>query len=153
MRTTEFVKSIVDNAVATPQLSTLVAVLSDPRYADILGVLSGAGPFTVFAPTNAAFAAAGVNINDVAAVKEVLKYHVVPGVAAFASDLKRFQRVATAEGRKVTIQKRGSSVSVNTANVVVADVGSSNGVVHVIDKVLMPPRGSKSNTMLLKPKF
>lgn len=131
-------KSIVDNAVATSDLSTLVAVLTDPRYSDILAVVSGPGPMTVFAPTNKAFAMAGVDINNVQAVKNVLKYHVVPGVAALSSGLGSFQNVPTAQGQSVEVRKSGSGVTVNNANVVVADVVSTNGVVHVIDRVLMP---------------
>jgi len=138
--------TIVENAVATPALSTLVAVLTDPRYADILGVLSGNGPFTVFAPTNDAFAAAGVDINDVDAVKEVLKYHVVAGVGAKSTDLKASQEIPTVEGDTIEVLRNFYGVTVNDAKVVVPDVISSNGVVHVIDKVLIPPTATSSSS-------
>merc|ERR1712166_1670691 len=87
--------SIVENAIATPMLSTLVSVLTMPAYKPILDALSGNGPFTVFAPSNAAFASAGVDVNNVAAVTDVLKYHVVAGAAVYSNALGRFQEVET----------------------------------------------------------
>jgi len=130
--------SIVDNAVATPALSTLVSVLTRPGYSAILNLLSGSGPFTVFAPTNDAFAAAGVNVNDVAAVSEVLKYHVLSG-AVYSNQLSSFQKVPTLQGSNVVVRANNGGVTVNNADVVIADVQSSNGVVHVINSVLTPP--------------
>jgi transforming growth factor-beta-induced protein len=132
-------KNIVELAVGTPSLSTLVEVLSLPQYGEILRALQGSGPFTVFAPTNAAFASAGVNVNDVDAVTKVLMYHVLSG-KVLSTDLKSSQKVSTLQGADVSITKKGSSVVVNdNAYVVLADVLATNGVVHVIDQVLKPP--------------
>jgi len=131
--------TIVANAIATPVLSTLVSVLTLPDYAPVLSALSGAGPFTVFAPTNDAFAKAGVDVSDVEAVTSVLSYHVVQGAAVYSKDLKAQQNVDTLNGGSIDVRKSPFGVSVNGANVVVADVASSNGVVHVIDSVLLPP--------------
>jgi transforming growth factor-beta-induced protein len=131
--------TIVELAVATPALSILVSVLTLPDYAPVLAALSGAGPFTVFAPTNEAFEAAGVNVSDVAAVTAVLQYHVVAG-AIPSSALKPTQSVATLQGEEVVVTVTPEGVFVNgDAKVVIADVTASNGVVHVIDAVLMPP--------------
>jgi transforming growth factor-beta-induced protein len=131
--------SIVEAAIATPSLSTLLSVLTMREYSGILTALSGTGPFTVFAPTNEAFARAGINVYDVATVTEVLKYHVLMG-AVTSSALSSSQSVATLQGEKVTVTKYGGRVFVNDrAMVVVADVVATNGVVHIIDEVLMPP--------------
>ena len=133
-------KTIVETAVATPALSTLVSVLTLPAYAEILQALSGPGPFTVFAPTNEAFAAAGVDVGNTAAVSEVLKYHVIAGQAVYSADLKRRQKVETLQGSTVDVRKSAAGVTVNGAKVIAPDVRASNGVVHVIDKVLALPR-------------
>jgi transforming growth factor-beta-induced protein len=131
-------KSILDVAMETPALSTLVSVVSSPAYAAVLTALSGAGPFTVFTPTNEAFADAGIDVNDVAAVTAVLKYHVLAG-AVPSSALARQQAVPTLQGEDVYVTKTQQGVFVNGEKVIVADVMTSNGVVHVIDKVLTPP--------------
>jgi transforming growth factor-beta-induced protein len=131
-------KSILDVAMETPALSTLVSVVSSPAYAAVLTALSGAGPFTVFTPTNEAFADAGIDVNDVAAVTAVLKYHVLAG-AVPSSALARQQAVPTLQGEDVYVTKTQQGVFVNGEKVIVADVMTSNGVVHVIDTVLMPP--------------
>jgi transforming growth factor-beta-induced protein len=131
--------SIVENAIATPQLSTLVSVLTMPAYKPVLDALSGNGPFTVFAPTNDAIAAAGVDTSNVAAVTEVLLYHVLAGKVT-SSDLEAFQSPVTLQGSVVVVRKSSAGVTINgNTNVVMADVESSNGVVHLIDRVLMPP--------------
>lgn len=130
-------ESVVGLAVATPAVSTLVSVLTMPEYKPILDALSGDGPFTVFAPTNDAFAKAGVDPSDVDTVSDVLKYHVLSG-AVFSDDLQASQDVATLNGAKVSV-KKSTGVTVNNANVIVADVAGTNGVVHVIDSVLLPP--------------
>jgi transforming growth factor-beta-induced protein len=135
--------SILELAVATPALSTLVTVLTMPAYAPVLTALSGNGPFTVFAPTDEAFAKAGVNVNDVATVTEVLKYHVVSG-AITSSVLQSAQLVASLQGEEIYITKNSEGVYLNGdvnggAKVLIADVMASNGVVHVVDAVIMPP--------------
>ena len=149
--------NIVATAQATADLSLLVDALleadEDDNY-DLVEALSGAGPFTVFAPTNAAFAALLEDLDayasladfDDAADREVLatilQYHVVAGVAAFSTDLSDGQVVTTLQGEDLTIRLDGGvfiddATEVN-AEVVLADVEASNGVVHVIDKVLLP---------------
>ena len=129
--------TIVDVAVANGSFTILVAAV---QAADLVDTLSGDGPFTVFAPTNAAFAAAGVDLTDVAAVTAVLQYHVIATGAVYAGDLMATQSVSTLNGQAVSITKDANGVMINAdASVVMADVQSSNGVVHVIDKVLMPP--------------
>jgi uncharacterized surface protein with fasciclin (FAS1) repeats len=133
-------KSIVETAIATPALSTLVSVLTMPAYAPVLRALSGAGPFTVFAPTDTAFAAAGVDVSDVALVTAVLKFHVLSGSVP-SSALAQSQSVPTLNGESVSVTAASDGrVFVNGgAQVVIADVFATNGVVHVVDEVLLPP--------------
>ncbi|MBJ3762667.1 fasciclin domain-containing protein [Maribius pontilimi] len=132
---------IVDVASANPDFSTLVAALD---AADLVGTLQGPGPFTVFAPTNAAFAALPAGTVDNLLLPEnkdqlvkVLTYHVVPG--AVTSDQLAGQRaaVATVQGQTVTIDGT-NGVLVNDAAVTTADIMATNGVIHVIDTVLLP---------------
>ena len=139
-------KTIVDVAIATPDLSTLVAAV---KAGDLVGTLSSAGPFTVFGPTNEAFAAlpAGTLDNllkhkNQAELVDVLTYHVVAGNVQ-AKDLKDGQMLTTVEGKTLTVRIAGSTVLINSAKVVIADVEASNGVVHVVDGVLLP--GAKLN--------
>ncbi len=133
-------ETIVDLAVATPELSTLVAAV---QAADLAGTLSGPGPFTVFAPVNAAFEALPDGTVDTLLqpanreqLRSVLTYHVVPG-RILSSDLTDGTKVTTVEGTELTIDLDGGA-SVNGASIVAADVEASNGVVHLIDAVLMP---------------
>merc|ERR1711933_221093 len=133
--------TIVDLAISTPDLSELVAAVVKAELVDFLG---GPGPYTVFAPTNDAFAKAFPNGLDGLTkeqVASVLKYHVVDG-SIKAADLKRTQTVPTKEmGKPLGIFKFGSTVIVgsNRAKVVAADNLAVNGVVHIIDKVLEVP--------------
>jgi uncharacterized surface protein with fasciclin (FAS1) repeats len=134
-------ENIVSLAVATPELSTLVAAL---KAADLVGTLSGSGPFTVFAPTNEAFAAlpAGLVTNllkpeNKAELVDLLTYHVASG-DVHAKDLSDKEMIKTVEGKDVTVRLSGKSVLINTAKVITADVDASNGVVHIIDAVLIP---------------
>jgi uncharacterized surface protein with fasciclin (FAS1) repeats len=106
-------------------------------------VLRGSGPFTVFAPSDEAFKAVPAKtLADLAADKELLKsvltYHVVPG-KLMAADAKN-TNLKTVQGANVALAKAGSFVTVEEAMVTQADVGATNGVIHVIDKVLMPPK-------------
>ena len=133
------VGTIVDVAAANPDFSTLVAAVQAAGHAE---TLSGTGPFTVFAPTNAAFAALPAGLLDkllLPANKEtlgkILTYHVLAAKVP-ASDVKAGD-VATVEGSSITITTEGG-VKVNDATVVATDVAASNGVIHVIDKVLVP---------------
>lgn len=134
--------NIVETAQATPDLSTLVdAVVA----ADLAETLSGTGPFTVFAPTNEAFEALPpaelqrllqpANKDELA---KILTYHVVAGDVK-AADLTDGQKVKTVEGQELTITIKGDKVMVNEATVAQADIATSNGTVHVIDGVLLPP--------------
>merc|ERR1712166_848703 len=137
-------KNIVELAVATPELSTLVTALKAGALVD---TLSGEGPFTVFAPTNEAFAKLSASILahllDPANVKEldaVLEYHVVSGAAVFSNYLTDGEKIKTVEGQNVTVSIYNGRVFINNALVTTADVAASNGVIHIIDTVLnMPP--------------
>ena len=133
-------KSIVEIAVETPAFSTLVGAL---QAADLVTALQGDGPFTVFAPTNDAFEKlAAVPSGD--ALKEVLLYHVAAG-AFDAATLLRKKTVTTLQGQDVTIEKRGDKVFLNgTIEVATADVTASNGIIHVITDVLIPPTTEQS---------
>ncbi|ERM83808.1 Nex18 symbiotically induced protein [Rhodonellum psychrophilum GCM71 = DSM 17998] len=132
---------IVDLAVQTEFLSTLVAAV---KAGDLVDVLKGDGPFTVFAPTNAAFAKlpAGTVENllkpeNKAQLVAVLTYHVVPG-KVYSKDLKNGMKAKTAQGSEVTITLKDGKAMVNNATVTTADIEASNGVVHVIDTVILP---------------
>ena len=134
-------KTIVSIASGNKNFSTLVTAL---KAADLVETLSAAGPFTVFAPTNAAFAklpkATLANLlkpENKEQLQKILTYHVVSG--AVTSKMLKSGRVATVEGSNVTVRIRGKKVRVNNAKVIMADVKSSNGVIHAIDTVLMPP--------------
>lgn len=133
-------KTLADTAAATPQLSTLNKLLQDAGLAD---TLRGAGPYTVFAPTNEAFqalpkATLDALAKDKAQLAAVLSYHVVPG-KVMAADVKP-GKAKTMQGAELNLAKAGAFVTVEDAMVVQADVRASNGVVHVIDRVLLPPR-------------
>ena len=132
--------TIVDVASSTDGFSTLVAAVT---AADLGGTLSGQGPFTVFAPTDEAFAALPAGVLDAlllpenkATLAKILTYHVVPG-KVLAADVTDGD-VATVEGQNVTLST-ADGVTVNGAKVVQADVMASNGVIHVIDTVILPP--------------
>lgn len=108
-------------------------------------VLDGRGPFTVFAPTDAAFAAslpAGAFeqlLNDPGGqLTDILRYHVVPG-ETLAEDLSNGMQAATVQGKMVRFEVQGNAVKINGANVVTSDIDTSNGVVHAIDAVILPP--------------
>jgi uncharacterized surface protein with fasciclin (FAS1) repeats len=148
-------KTIVEIAVATDDLSLLVGALQQAN-AGLVETLGGDGPFTVFAPTNEAFIALldalGDDYHSLAdfdtqeekdLLVKVLTYHVVAGTAAFSTDLSDGQMIETFQGENVGINISGGTVHVvdatdTTASVVLADVAASNGVVHVINKVLLP---------------
>jgi uncharacterized surface protein with fasciclin (FAS1) repeats len=133
---------IVDTAVAAGSFNTLVAAV---KAAGLVDALKGPGPLTVFAPTDAAFAKlpAGT-VDDLLKpenkekLKGILLYHVVSG-KVLSSDLKGTVKPATLEGSALTIVAGASGVTVNGANVTSADVAASNGVIHVIDAVVLPP--------------
>jgi uncharacterized surface protein with fasciclin (FAS1) repeats len=135
-------KDIVSLAVGNDDLSTLVAAV---KAAGLVETLQGDGPFTVFAPTNEAFAAlpAGtleslLKPENKAKLASILTYHVIPS-KVMSSDLSDGQKAKTVEGKNVNVTMNGNGVMINEAKVVAADVSASNGVVHVIDKVILPP--------------
>lgn len=132
---------IVDLAISQDFLTTLVAAV---KAGDLVDVLKGDGPFTVFAPTNDAFAKlpAGTVENllkpeNKAQLVKILTYHVVPG-KVMSTDLKNGQMAKTVEGSSVKVTIMDGKVMINNANVTAADIEADNGVVHVIDTVIMP---------------
>jgi uncharacterized surface protein with fasciclin (FAS1) repeats len=140
-------KNIVQLAQSVPDLSTLVTALVAGK---LTGALSSTGPFTVFAPTNEAFAkvpaATLAHLLDPANIKEldaVLEYHVIAGAAVFAKDLKPTQEVKTLEGDELKIVVNPDHINVNGAVVTAADNAASNGVVHIIDGVLSLPASTQ----------
>jgi uncharacterized surface protein with fasciclin (FAS1) repeats len=130
-------KDIVDTAVAAGSFKTLATAL---QAAGLVDTLKGKGPFTVFAPTDEAFAKVpkadlDALLKDKAKLTAVLTYHVVPG-KVMAADVKA-GKVKTVQGSELTVSTTGG-VKVDAANVVKTDIAASNGVIHVIDRVIMP---------------
>jgi uncharacterized surface protein with fasciclin (FAS1) repeats len=133
-------KDIVDTAIAAGNFKTLVTAV---KAAGLVDTLKGPGPFTVFAPTDAAFAklppgALDGLLKDPAKLKAVLLYHVVSG-DVMAADVVKLTSAKTVGGADVTIKVMGGKVMVNNAHVIKTDIKCTNGVIHVIDTVLMPP--------------
>jgi uncharacterized surface protein with fasciclin (FAS1) repeats len=131
-------KDIVDTAVAAGSFKTLAKLLTD---AGLVETLKGAGPFTVFAPTDEAFAKVPKATLDALAadknkLRAVLTYHVVPG-KVMAADVTKLTEAKTVQGQSVKISTAGG-VKIDNANVVKADIACSNGVIHVIDSVILP---------------
>ncbi len=131
--------SVADTIAARPELSTLSSLVVKAGLTD---TLKGTGPFTVFAPTNAAFAKVPAKTmedlgKDPARLKAVLTYHVVPG-KVMAADVKNINS-KTVNGANVALSKAGEFVTVEDGMVQKADVQATNGVVHMIDSVLIPP--------------
>ena len=139
-------KNIVENAVNSKDHTTLVAAV---KAAGLVDTLAGPGPFTVFAPTNAAFGKLPkgtvetlVKPENKATLTKILTYHVVPGKLN-AADLKDGQKLTTVEGEQLTVKKSGGKVMLTDAKggsstITIPDVNQSNGVIHVIDTVVMP---------------
>jgi uncharacterized surface protein with fasciclin (FAS1) repeats len=134
-------KDIVDTAVAAGQFKTLAAAIKAAGLAD---TLKGPGPFTVFAPTDAAFAKLPkgtveelLKPENKAKLTAILTYHVVPG-KVMAADVVKVSDAKTVQGGSIKVHAAGGTVSVDNATVVKTDIGASNGVIHVIDTVLMP---------------
>ena len=134
-------KDIVDTAVAAGSFTTLAAAL---QAADLVGTLKGAGPFTVFAPTDAAFAKlpAGtveslLRPENKAKLQRILTYHVVAGSYP-AAKVVTMKSASTLNGQKVSISSNRNGVMVAGAKVVQPDILTSNGVIHVIDTVMLP---------------
>ncbi len=141
--TTARAADIVDTAAGAGQFNTLVAAA---KAAGVVPVLKSKGPFTVFAPTDAAFAALPPGtVEDLlkpknkAKLAAILKYHVLPGAVKAGDVAGKKLSVKTAEGQPVSVDGTMFGVQVNDAHVVQADIMASNGVIHVVDKVLLPP--------------
>ncbi len=134
-------KNIVDVAQENGNFTSLVAAV---EAAGLNGTLSGPGPFTVFAPTDAAFAKLGnatvdnLLKNDTATLKKILTYHVVAG-EIMAKNLTNGMKLQTVEGQNVTVTINQTGTYINNAKVIMTDVPACNGVIHVIDTVLIPP--------------
>ena len=134
---------IVDTAVATGNFKTLVTAV---KAADLVDTLKSKGPFTVFAPTDDAFAKLPKGtveglLKDTPKLKAVLTYHVVPG-KVMAADVVKLKTAKTVQGQDVKIDASKwhlhKNVKINDANVIKADIVTDNGVIHVIDKVILP---------------
>ena len=134
-------KDIVATAQAAGQFNTLIAAL---QAAGLVATLQGKGPFTVFAPTDAAFAKLPVGTvesllkpENKKQLTDILTYHVVAGNVK-AADVMKLTTVKTLNGQSVSVMARDAGVMVNNATVVKTDIAASNGTIHVIDTVLMP---------------
>ena len=135
-------KDIIDTAAATGNFNTLGIVL---READLVQTLKGAGPYTVFAPTDAAFAKLSQDqldslVKNKEQLRNVLLFHVLPGTLA-AADVKKMHdgdKVKTAAGKEFTLGLKGDALTVNGARVSKTDIQASNGMIHVIDSVIIP---------------
>jgi transforming growth factor-beta-induced protein len=136
-------KDIVDTAIAAGSFKTLVAAV---QAAGLVEALKGEGPFTVFAPTDEAFAKLPAGtldalLKDPQALGDILKYHVVAG-KVMAADVVNLKEAPSLQGEPIAIKVEGGKVMVNDANVVTTDIEASNGVIHVIDSVILPPSAS-----------
>lgn len=139
---------IVDIAVGNSDFSTLVTAL---KAADLVDALKGEGPFTVFAPTNEAFAklpkgALDNLLKDKEALKQVLLYHVVSGKVTSA-DVVKVDKANTLSGKDVKVTVSDSGVMINSSKVTAVDIMATNGVIHVIDTVLLPPADPSKEKM------
>jgi len=135
--------TVVDVAVKNGSFNTLVAAI---KAAGLVETLSGKGPFTILAPTDAAFAKLPAGTLEMLLkpenkkqLVEILTFHVVPGVAAYSDAVVKMTEVPTVLGSPVAVKVVGGKVMLNGATVVAVDVEATNGVIHVIDTVLMPP--------------
>jgi uncharacterized surface protein with fasciclin (FAS1) repeats len=135
-------KDIVDTAVAAGQFDTLAAALT---AADLVDTLKGPGPFTVFAPTDEAFAKLPAGTVETLLKPEnkdqlvaILTYHVVPG-EVMAADVVKIKEAKTVNGKMIGVKVDADGVMVNDAKVTATDIAASNGVIHVIDTVILPP--------------
>ncbi|HUX48109.1 MAG TPA: fasciclin domain-containing protein [Dehalococcoidia bacterium] len=134
-------KDIVEIAMGDNRFTTLVAAV---KAANLVETLKGKGPFTVFAPTDDAFKKLPAGtveglLKDVPTLKNILLFHVVSG-KVMAADVVKLKSANTVLGKPVAVNVTNGKVSVNNANVVITDIEASNGVIHVIDSVLLPPK-------------
>ena len=135
-------RDIVDTAVAAGQFETLAVALG---AAGLVETLKGPGPFTVFAPTDEAFAKLPAGTVESLLKPEnkdqltaILAYHVVPGTV-MAADVVKLDEAKTVAGKMLNVQTSGGNVMINDAKVTATDIAASNGVIHVIDSVVLPP--------------
>jgi uncharacterized surface protein with fasciclin (FAS1) repeats len=136
-------RDIVETAIAAGSFTTLAKALT---AAGLVETLKGAGPFTVFAPTDEAFAklppgALDKLLADRAQLRRVLLYHVVPGRVP-AAEVVKLTSAKTAAGPSARVMVHGGTAMIDDANVVQTDVAASNGIIHVIDAVILPPAGN-----------
>ena len=132
-------KDIVDTAVADGRFTTLVTAV---KAAGLVDTLKGDGPFTVFAPTDDAFKALPAGtldklLADKEALKNVLLYHVVSGKVT-SDQVVKLSKAGTVLGKDVMVKAYGGKVKINDSTVIIADIHTANGVIHVVDKVLVP---------------
>lgn len=134
-------KDVVDTAVAAGSFTTLAKALT---AADLIGTLKGPGPFTVFAPTDEAFAKLPAGTLEMllkpenkAKLQRILTYHVVPGKVT-AADVVKLHSAKAVSGDMIMIATHDGTVTVDNAKVVKTDIGATNGVIHVIDAVILP---------------
>lgn len=131
--------NIVDTAINAGSFSTLVAAI---EAANLVETLEGKGPYTVFAPTDEAFkklpsGTVEALLKDIPKLKKILTYHVISG-KVMAADVVKLKSAKTVEGSDVKINANNGSVKINDSTVATADVAADNGVIHIIDTVLMP---------------
>lgn len=138
---------VVDTAIAAEGFNTLVAAV---QAADLVETLKGEGPFTVFAPTDEAFAALPEGTLDdllkpenKAKLQAILTYHVLPGTV-LSTDITNDMSVASVQGEDLQVTLSDDGVAINNAAVISADITASNGVIHVIDSVLLPAAATES---------
>lgn len=132
--------NIVETAMKDGRFGTLVAAV---KAAGLVDTLQGAGPFTVFAPTDEAFAKLPAGtveglLKDIPTLTKILTYHVASG-KLMAADVVKMTSINTVSGLSLSVRIHGDKVMINDSQVVIADVDTSNGVIHVIDTVLLPP--------------
>jgi transforming growth factor-beta-induced protein len=142
-------KDIVDTAVSAGSFKTLVAAV---QAAELVDALKGEGPLTVFAPTDEAFAklpkgTVEALLKDKAKLQKILKYHVVAG-RVMAADVVKLKAAKTLLGSSVRVDSGANGVAINSAKVVKADITCSNGVIHVIDTVLLPPADNDAKDLV-----
>ncbi len=133
-------QDIVDTAAANPQFKTLVAAV---QAAGLVDTLKGEGPFTILAPTDAAFAklpkgTVEALLKDPEQLKSILLYHAVQG-AVYSGDAAKLSTANTINGAAVNISVKNGQLYINDARVITKDILTTNGVIHVIDKVILPP--------------
>jgi uncharacterized surface protein with fasciclin (FAS1) repeats len=134
-------KDIVDTAVAAGSFKTLAKLLAD---ADLVGVMKGPGPYTVFAPSDDAFAKVPADVlaslgKDKSRLQAVLTYHVLTSKWT-TDDIKLVKQTGTAQGKSVTFGSAGGVITVNGAHIVKPNIDCTNGIIHVVDAVLLPPQ-------------